>query len=42
MNLATNLARSADAHPDRVAVRLGEQETTYRGLDERAGRWPDC
>ena len=34
MNLATNLARSAHAHPDRVAVRMGEQETTYRGLDE--------
>ncbi len=38
MNLATNLARSAHAHADRVAVRLGEQSTTYRDLDERSGR----
>ena len=38
MNLATNLARSADANGDRIAVRLGEQETTYRELDERSGR----
>ena len=38
MNLATNLARSAHAHPDRVAVRMGEQETTYRGLDELSQR----
>ena len=38
MNLALNLARSAHTHADRVAVRLGEQETTYRDLDERSGR----
>ena len=38
MNLATNLARSAHAHADRVAVRLGEQKTTYRALDERSRR----
>ena len=42
MNLATNLARSARTHPDRVAVRMGEQETTYRDLDELTGRWPGC
>jgi long-chain acyl-CoA synthetase len=34
MNLATNLTHSANTHPDRVAVRLGEQKTTYRGLGE--------
>jgi long-chain acyl-CoA synthetase len=34
MNLATNLACSADKHPGRVAVRMGEQETTYQGLDQ--------
>jgi long-chain acyl-CoA synthetase len=38
MNLATNLARSARAHADRVAVRLGEHATTYRDLDDRSGR----
>jgi long-chain acyl-CoA synthetase len=38
VNLATNLARSADANGDRIAVRLGERETTYRELDERSGR----
>ena len=38
MNLATNLARSAQLHADRVAVRLGDQETTYRELDERSRR----
>jgi long-chain acyl-CoA synthetase len=30
VNLATNLARSAHIHGDRVAVRLGGQGTTYR------------
>jgi long-chain acyl-CoA synthetase len=38
MNLATNLARSAHIHADRVAVRLGDQGTTYRDLDERSRR----
>ena len=38
MNLATNLARSAQIHADRVAVRLGDQGTTYRELDERSRR----
>ena len=38
MNLATNLTRSAAVYPDRVAVRLGEQKTTYRELNERSGR----
>ena len=38
MNLALNLARSAHTHADRVAVRLAEQVTTYRDLDERSGR----
>ena len=38
MNLATNLARSAHSYPDRIAVRLGEQCTTYRGLDELSQR----
>ena len=38
MNLATNLERSAHAHADRVALRLGEHETTYRDLDDRSGR----
>ena len=38
MNLATNLTRTARANPDRVAIRLGEQETTYRALEELSGR----
>ena len=38
MNLATNLARSAATHSGRVAVRLGDDVTTYRDLDNRSGR----
>jgi long-chain acyl-CoA synthetase len=38
VNLAKNLARSAHLHADRVAVRLGDQGTTYRELDERSRR----
>jgi long-chain acyl-CoA synthetase len=33
MNLATNLAHGANTHPDRVAVRLGEQKTPIEGVD---------
>jgi long-chain acyl-CoA synthetase len=34
MNLAVNLTRNAAAHPDRVAIRLGDDVVTYRDLDE--------
>jgi long-chain acyl-CoA synthetase len=33
VNLASNLADTAGAHADRVAVRVGETVTTYRELD---------
>ncbi|HZE48404.1 MAG TPA: AMP-binding protein, partial [Jatrophihabitantaceae bacterium] len=38
MNLAESLARTAAAHPDRVAIRLGEDTLTYRDLDEQSSR----
>jgi long-chain acyl-CoA synthetase len=38
MNLAANLTRNAAAHPDRVAVRLGNDVVTYRDLDESSAR----
>jgi len=38
MNLADSLARTAAAHPDRVAIRLGEQILTYRDLDDASAR----
>ena len=38
MNLASNLKRSAELHPDRPAVRLDGTVLTYRGLDERSSR----
>jgi long-chain acyl-CoA synthetase len=34
MNLAADLARTVKIHPDRVAVRLGQSDTTYHALDE--------
>jgi long-chain acyl-CoA synthetase len=38
MNLAANLTRNASAHPDRVAIRLGDDVVTYRDLDESSAR----
>jgi long-chain acyl-CoA synthetase len=38
MNLATNLTRNATAHPDRAAIRLGDDVVTYRDLDESSAR----
>jgi long-chain acyl-CoA synthetase len=38
MNLAANLQRSSDIHGDRVALRLEQQETTYRELDDQSAR----
>jgi long-chain acyl-CoA synthetase len=38
MNLAANLTRNAAAHPDRVAIRLGDGAVTYRDLDESSAR----
>jgi long-chain acyl-CoA synthetase len=38
MNLAANLTRNAAAHPDRVAIRLGDDVVTYRDLDESSAR----
>jgi long-chain acyl-CoA synthetase len=38
MNLADSLARSAAAHPDRVAIRLGEDTLSYRDLDDASAR----
>src|SRR5690242_4651756 len=38
MNLADSLARTATAHPDRVAIRNGEDTLTYRDLDDASAR----
>ena len=38
MNLATNLVRTVELHPDRVAVRLGQSDVTYKALDEATAR----
>jgi len=41
-NLATTLAHTTDAHPDRTAVRLDDQALRYRDLNElsaRAAAW---
>jgi long-chain acyl-CoA synthetase len=38
MNLADSLARTAAAHPDRVAIRLGEDTLSYRDLDDASAR----
>src|SRR5262245_49138762 len=38
MNLADNLRASATVHPDRVAVRLDEHETSYAALADSAAR----
>jgi long-chain acyl-CoA synthetase len=38
MNLAGSLARAAAAHPDHVAIRLGDQSVTFAELDERSAR----
>jgi long-chain acyl-CoA synthetase len=38
MNLAEGLTRNAAAHPDRIAIRLGDRTTSYRDLDEQSAR----
>ena len=38
MNIAANLARSADRYPDRPAVRLDDTILTYADLDESSAR----
>jgi long-chain acyl-CoA synthetase len=38
VNIAANLARSADRYPDRPAVRLDEEILTYADLDESSAR----
>jgi long-chain acyl-CoA synthetase len=38
VNLAINLKRSTELHPDRPAVRLDATVLTYRALDERSAR----
>ena len=38
MNIAASLARSTADNPDRVAIRLGDQTTSYRELDDRSAR----
>jgi long-chain acyl-CoA synthetase len=38
MNLADSLARNAADNPDRVAIHLGDQTTSYRGLDDQSAR----
>jgi long-chain acyl-CoA synthetase len=38
MNLAASLARTAAAHPDRVAIRIGEDTVTYSELDDASAR----
>jgi long-chain acyl-CoA synthetase len=38
VNLASNLASTAEACPDRPATRLGDSVTTYRALDDASAR----
>jgi long-chain acyl-CoA synthetase len=38
MNLADSLARNAADNPDRVAIHLGDQTTSYRELDDQSAR----
>jgi long-chain acyl-CoA synthetase len=38
MNLASNLTRTASRHPNRTAVRLGEEVLTFRDLDQASAR----
>jgi long-chain acyl-CoA synthetase len=38
MNLAASLAHTADAQPDRVAIRLGDDTLSYRELDEASAQ----
>ena len=38
MNLAESLAHNAAAQPDRIALHLGDQTTSYRDLDEQSAR----
>ena len=38
MNLAANLTRSAAAHPERVAIRMGDQTLDYSALDDASAR----
>jgi long-chain acyl-CoA synthetase len=38
MNLATNLVRTVEIHPERVAVRQGQSDTTYQALDDASAR----
>jgi long-chain acyl-CoA synthetase len=38
MNLAASLARNAADNPDRVAIHLGDQTTSYGELDEQSAR----
>jgi len=37
-NLATTLAHTTDAHPDRTAVRLDDRALRYRDLNELSAR----
>lgn len=38
MNLASHVVNSARSHPDRAALRLGDDMVTYRTLDQRTAR----
>jgi long-chain acyl-CoA synthetase len=38
VNLASNVVRSAQAHPDRAALRLGDGAVTFRDLDRDSAR----
>ncbi|MGW0765452.1 long-chain-fatty-acid--CoA ligase [Streptomyces sp. NPDC002676] len=38
MNLASHVVNSARSHPDRAALRLGDDFVTYRTLDQRSAR----
>ncbi|MFD4858987.1 long-chain-fatty-acid--CoA ligase [Streptomyces atratus] len=38
MNLASHLIGSARTHPDRAALRLGDDSVSYRTLDQRSAR----
>jgi long-chain acyl-CoA synthetase len=38
VNLASNVVRSASAHADRAALRLGDGTVSYRTLDQDSAR----
>lgn len=40
MYLTQALHRAVQQHPDRIAVRFGGRQCTFRELADRVARWP--